>query len=203
MKSWMKDFILEALLSQDGRCTKTVVLLCALLSPCTLLVRLGRRALLFQVWNEHGDNLTHQLCQQGLAPQPCPYVCVTSLACACKTHLEIWGGGGFLFLSLSLSHPLFLFCCWHCLSSSTDFHLAANSFPQSQMELQPNTVWMWVPTCLMHPICTLIKWESLNTIKRWLPFSVTCSRVKRNREGEIWSSFLFKLYACNQTDEIT
>lgn len=41
-----------------------------------------------------------------------------------------------------LHHSLFSYsCCWCCLSSSTNFHLGANSALQSQMELQPNTAW--------------------------------------------------------------
>ena len=99
--SWMEGCILEALLSGGG----PSVLLCPLLSPCVFLVRLQRRSLLFQVWNKQSDNLTHQGCRGGLAPQPCHYVCVTSLACACKTHLEICKGD--LCFFLCLYHSLF------------------------------------------------------------------------------------------------
>lgn len=132
------------------------------------------------------------------------YVCVTFPACAAK---PTWKSARGIYVSFSVlitasfpnSH------CWHCLSSSTHFHLAANSFPQSQMELQPNTAQFecGFPICPIHPICTLIKWESLNIIKWWLFGVLQVQRSKRNTGERILSCFFFKLYASSQSDWIT
>ena len=135
MKSRMKDCILEALLSYDGRCSNTSVLQRALLSPSTFLVRLRRRALLFQMWNKHNDNLTHQVCQWGLAPQPCLHVCVTSFACICMQDSLGNLQRGFLFLSLSLS-----------LTKETNSFLFSYSAADAVSLVLLTSIWLPVPS---------------------------------------------------------
>lgn len=124
------------------------------------------------------------------------YICVTFLTCARKTPMKICKGNFCFFLCLY--HSLF-FCshCWHSLSSSTHFHLAANSFPQSQMELQPKPAPFkcGFPPCPIHLSSTLIKGDSLDIIKWWLLCSVTCSKVQKKYRRESYPvSFFFFLF---------
>ena len=181
-----------------GRCSKAPVLLtspavCALLSPY------------FPGWDimwslcsprcETSTMITSHIMylREDWAHSHAPvYICVTFLACTHNPPVKICKGNFCFFLCLY--HSLFFYShCWHSLSSSTHFHLAANSFPQSQMELQPNTVPFkcGFPPCPIHPSCTLIRWDSLDIIKWWLLCSVTCSKVKKKYRRESLIQFLF------------
>lgn len=89
---------------------------------------------------ETSTMITSQSLCEAWAHSHAPCLCLGHfpLPAPAKTPVKICKGNFCFFLCLY--HSLFFYShCWHSLSSSTHFHLAANSFPQSQMELQPNT----------------------------------------------------------------
>lgn len=111
-KSWMKDFILEALLSQDGRCANTSVLLCALLQPPNtpptrshqVLSWWGPRGGLYPPRCETSTRITsHIRCASEDQPHSRVSMSVMSLACAARLT---WKSARGISVSFCLYHSL-------------------------------------------------------------------------------------------------